>query len=138
PRGHRSLRGRALARGWSVVGDDAHLRAREARGPRGLARQCRQQAQDRADDRLRGQVHGLGSEPRLARFRLRGAPMRRALALATLLLALGASRALAQTAPVDSLDLYLHSLADSTDDYFGAPSASFDTTGLDSLFAVAK
>lgn len=53
-------------------------------------------------------------------------------------LAWGTGLARAQTAPPDSLDLFLHSLSDSTDDYFGAPSASFDTTGLDSLFAVAK
>jgi hypothetical protein len=65
--------------------------------------------------------------------------MRRVAAGALLLLVLGAARAFAQASPpADSLDLYLHSLADSTDDYFGAPSATFDTTGLDSLFAVAK
>lgn len=50
-------------------------------------------------------------------------------------LALLAGRAGAQPAAGDSLDLYLHQLADSTDDYFGAPTARFDTTGLDSLFA---
>ena len=64
--------------------------------------------------------------------------MRPLLVLAVFLGVLGPARAFAQAAPVDSLDLYLHSLADSTNDYFGAPSATFDTTGLDSLFEVAK
>ena len=65
--------------------------------------------------------------------------MRRTLFFALLLVVAGAGRAGAQTAPpADSLDLYLHTLADSTNDYFGAPSATFDTTGLDSLFQVAR
>ncbi|HEV8481311.1 MAG TPA: hypothetical protein VGR66_11000 [Candidatus Eisenbacteria bacterium] len=64
--------------------------------------------------------------------------MRRPLFLAILLVALGAVRAGAQDAPSDSLDLYLHDLADSTDQYFGGPTATFDTTGLDSLYQVAR
>lgn len=64
--------------------------------------------------------------------------MRRSLFLAILLVALGAVRAGAQDAPSDSLDLYLHDLADSTDQYFGGPTATFDTTGLDSLYQVAR
>jgi len=62
----------------------------------------------------------------------------RALGLAILLVALSVSAARAQEAKPDSLDLYLHDLADSTDQYFGGPTATFDTTGLDSLYQVAR
>ena len=58
-----------------------------------------------------------------------------AAALALALLAPSGARA-AEPAADDSLDLYLHQMADSTDEYFGDATAGFDTTGLDSLIGV--
>jgi hypothetical protein len=65
--------------------------------------------------------------------------VRRLLGIVLLLAVVGAGRAFAaDEAKPDSLDLFLHSMSDSTNDYFGTASTSFDTTGLDSLFEVAK